>query len=93
MAELKFDHTKDSSFLEILGISEEDMKNINAKFASISAYIIKETPIKSQLVQKIAETFSYNELILATTYFMIDKTEQIVKENPMIALLGLFKEE
>ena len=92
MAELKFDHSKDFSFLEILDMSEQDMQDLNKKFASISSYIITETPSKSKLVEKIAETFSYNELLLATTFFMIDKTAQIIKENPMVALLGLLKD-
>jgi hypothetical protein len=92
MAELKFDHTKDVDFLKAVGLSEEDMKELTEKFSSISAYIIKETPVKSKLVEKIAETFSYNELVLATTYFLMDKTVEIVKSNPMVALLGLLKD-
>lgn len=91
MAELKFDHTKDSSLLEALGLSEEDMKDINKKFAQMSNYIITETPKQSELVQKVAETFSYNELLLAASFFMIDKTAQIVKENPILALLAALK--
>lgn len=97
MAELKFDHSKDFSFLEILDMSEQDMQDLNKKFASISSYIITETPSKSKLVEKIAETFSYNELLLATTFFVLDKTALIIKDNPMVtmlaALLQLKKED
>jgi hypothetical protein len=92
MAELKFDHNKDLDFLEILGMSENDMKSVNSKFASMSSFIISNSPKKSELVQKIAETFSYNELILATTFFVLDKTTQIMKENPMVALLAVLKD-
>jgi hypothetical protein len=92
MAELKFDHSKDLDFLEILGISENDMQDLNKKFASMSSFIISSSPKKSELIQKIAETFSYNELILATTFFVLDKTTQIVKENPMMALLAVLKD-
>jgi hypothetical protein len=88
MAELKFDHTKDADFLEALGMSDNDMKELNMKFASMSHFIITKTPKKSELIEEIAKTFSYNELILASTFFVIDKTAQIVKENPMVALLG-----
>jgi hypothetical protein len=92
MAELKFDHSKDLDFLEALGLSENDMKDLNKKFASMSSFIISSSPKKSELIQKIAETFSYNELILATTFFVLDKTTQIVKENPMVALLAVLKD-
>lgn len=88
MAELKFDHTKDVDFLEALGLSEQDMVELNMKFAKMSHFIITKTPKKSELIEEIAKTFSYNELILACTFFVMDKTAQIVQENPMVALLG-----
>lgn len=88
MAELKFDHTKEADFLEALGLSENDMQDINKKFASMSSFIITDQPKKSELVEKIAQTFSYNELLLATTFFVIDKTALIVKDNPMVAMLA-----
>jgi hypothetical protein len=68
------------------------MQDVNKKFASMSSFIISSSPKKSELVQKIAETFSYNELILATTFFVLDKTTQIMKENPMVALLAVLKD-
>jgi hypothetical protein len=92
MAELKFDHSKDEDFLEALGLSDNDMQKLNKKFASMSSFIISSSPKKSELIEKIAETFSYNELILATTFFVLDKTTQIVKENPMVALLAILKD-
>jgi hypothetical protein len=91
MAELKFDHSKDTDFLETLGISEDDLKEVNMKFASMSHFIITKEPKKSELIEKIAETFSYNELLLATTFFVIDKTAQIVQDNPMVGLLAMIK--
>lgn len=89
MAELKFDHTKDDAdFLESLGLGEKDMHEMNVKLAQMSQFILTKTPKKSELVEKIAQTFSYNELLLATTFFVIDKTALIVKENPMVAMLA-----
>jgi hypothetical protein len=88
MAELKFDHTKDADFLETLGMSEEDLKELNTKFALMSKIILTQEPKKSELIEKIAETFSYNELILACTFFVLDKTTQMVKDNPMLSLLA-----
>jgi hypothetical protein len=88
MTELKFDHTKDADFLEILGMSEKDMKDLNKKFASMSSFIVSNSPKKSELIEKIAETFSYNELLLGTALFVVERTAQIVQENPMVALLG-----
>lgn len=96
MAELKFDHTKDLDLLESLGLSENDLQELNVKFASMSHFILTKEPKKSEIVEKIAQTFSYNELILATTFFVIDKTALIVKENPMVAMLAAlsqFKKE
>lgn len=93
MAELKFDHTKDdTNFLEALGLSESDLQGLNKKFASISSFIIANQPKKSEVVEKIAQTFSYNELVLATTFFTIDKTADILKQNPMMALLAVLKD-
>ena len=89
MAELKFDHTKeDENFLEALGLSESDLKELNIKLTKMSQFIITKTPKKSELVEKIAQTFSYNELVLTTTFFIIDKTADILKQNPMMALLA-----
>jgi hypothetical protein len=92
MAELNFDHSKDADFLEALGLSDNDMQELNKKFASMSSLIITKQPKKSELIEEIAKTFSYNELILATTFFVLDKTTQIVKDNPMVALLAIMKE-
>lgn len=92
MAELKFDHTKDADFLEALGLSENDLQDINKKFASMSQFIIADQPKKSELVERIAQTFSYNELVLATTFFVIDKTADILKQNPIMALLAVLKD-
>lgn len=92
MAELKFDHTKDADFLEVLGLSENDLQDINKKFASMSEFIIADQPKKSELVERIAQTFSYNELVLATTFFVIDKTADILKQNPIMALLAVLKD-
>ena len=64
MAELNFDHTKDLDFLTALGISDEDFKDLNKKFAEMSSHLIMKQPKKSALVQKIAESFSYNELLV-----------------------------
>lgn len=89
MAELKFDHTKeDASFLESLGLEENDLQELNVKFASISKFILTKEPKKSELVEKIAQTFSYNELLLATTFFLMDKTALIVQENPILGMLA-----
>lgn len=92
MAQLNFDHTKDIDFLETLGLSEEDMQELTKKFASISRFIITDQPKKSELVEKIVQTFSYNELVLTTTFFLIDKTAEILKQNPMVALLKVLKD-
>ncbi len=89
MAELKFDHTKDLDFLEALGMSEKDLQELNMKFAKMSHLIITKSPKKSELIEEIAKTFSYNELLFACTFFVIDKTTEIIKDNPMVALLGV----
>lgn len=92
MAELNFDHSKELDFLEALGISEEDFKVLNKKFAEMSSHLIMNQPKKSELVQKIAETFSYNELLFACTLSIVDKTVKIVEDNPQVIALMLMKE-
>lgn len=92
MAELKFDHTKDVDFLEVLGMSEDDMKELNMKFARLSKFIITREHKKSEIIEEIAKTFSYNELLLATTFFLVDKTAQIMEDNPVIALLSILSD-
>lgn len=87
MAELKFDHTKDANFLESLGLEEKDMQEINVKLAQMSEFILIKSPKKSELVEKIAQTFSYKELLLVTTFFVIDKTDTIIKDNPILTML------
>ena len=93
MAELKFDHSKDLDFAETLGFSKEDVKEVNMKFAKISHFIVTKNPLKeSELIEEVAKTFSYNELLFATTIFITEKTAEIVKGNPMIAMLAALKE-
>ena len=93
MAELKFDHTKgDENFLEAVGLSESDLKELNIKLTEMSQFIITKTPKKSELVEKIAQTFSYNELVLTTTFFIRDKTADFLKQNPMMAMLAVLKD-
>lgn len=92
MAELKFNHSKDLNFAETLGFSKEDVKEVNMKFAKISHFIVTKDPLKeSELVEEITKTFSYNELLFATTIFITEKTAEIVKGNPKILMLAALR--
>lgn len=92
MAELKFDHTQ-SDTTKALGFTDSDLECLKEKLANLSKYAILEQPKQSQVSQKIAETFSYNELIVIATMFVVDKTLEIVKDNPLVAILGLLKDK
>jgi hypothetical protein len=92
MTELKFDHTKKET-LEAIGLTDNDLECLNHKLANLSKFIILEQPKQSQVSQRIAETFNYNELIVIATMFVTDKTLEMVKNNPLVALLGLLKDK
>jgi hypothetical protein len=92
MTELVFDHTQ-SDTTKALGLTDNDIESLNHKLANLSKFIILEQPKQSQVSQRIAETFSYNELIVIATMFVTDKTLEMVKDNPLVALLGLLKDK
>jgi hypothetical protein len=92
MAELVFDHTKKET-LEAIGFTENDLENLNHKLANTSKFIILRQPKQSEVSQRIAETFSYNELILIATMFVTDKTLEMLKDKPVLALSILLKDE
>lgn len=78
-----FDHSKES-FVEALGFDLNDMHSINVKLADISKHIIMTTCKQSELCEKIASTFSYNELLFVATLYVTEKTANIVEENPAL---------
>ena len=92
MAELKFDHTQ-SDTTKALGFTENDLDCLTEKLAKLSKYAILEGPKQSEIGQKIAETFSYNELIIVSTMFVLEKTLLMVKDNPLVGILGLLKDK
>ena len=92
MAELKFDHTQ-SDTTRALGLTENDLECLTEKLAKLSKYAILEQPKQSMIGQKIAETFSYNELIIVSTMFVIEKTLDMVRDNPLVSVLGLLKDK
>jgi len=85
-----FDHSK-KSFVDALGFDPKDIAEMNSKLADISKVMLLEQPEQSELCQKIAETFSYNELLLLTTLYVVDKTAQIIDENPILVKILLLE--
>ena len=90
MAQIVFDHTKEET-LEAIGFTSNDLESLNHKLANISKLIILEQPKQSKVTQRIAETFSYNELLIIATMFITDKTLDMVKNNPLLAIAELLK--
>jgi hypothetical protein len=91
MAQIVFDHTKEET-LEAIGFTKDDLESLNHKLANISKLIILEQPKQSVVIQKIAETFSYKELLVVATMFVVDKTLDMVKNNPLLAIVELLKD-
>lgn len=85
-----FDHSKEN-FVDSLGFDPKDIAEMNNKLADISRVMLLEQPQQSELCQKIAETFSYNELLLLTTLYVVDKTAQIIEENPILVKILLLE--
>lgn len=92
MTELIFDHTQ-SDTTKALGLTDNDIECLNQKLANTSKFIILDQPKQSEVSQRIAEKFSYNELIVIATMFVTDKTLEMLKDNPLVALLGLLKDK
>lgn len=91
-----FDHSKES-FVKALGFDDKDFAELNSKLAKTSQIMLLEQPQQSVLCEHIAKNFSYNELLLIATLFVVDKTAKIIEENPqllaMVALREIFKGE
>jgi hypothetical protein len=89
-----FDHSKES-FVESLGFDPKDFAELNSKLARTSQVMLIEQPQQSVLCEHIAKNFSYNELLLIATLFVVDKTVQIINDHPqllgMIALREILK--
>ena len=78
-----FDHSKES-LDEALGFDSKDIHDINVKLADISKHMIMTTCKQSELCERIASTFSYNELLFIATLYVTQKTADIVEENPLL---------
>lgn len=91
-----FNHDKEC-FRESLGFDKNDIEEMNKKLAKTSQIMLLDQPKQSELCEHIAKEFSYNELLLMSTMYIVDRTAQIIGENPqMLALIALqkfFKEE
>jgi len=89
MADIKFDHTKDSLF-EAMGFSEDYLQEHAEKCSAISMKIISGKIEKtSSIAEEIVNTFSYNDLVYISTMFVGSETERILKDNPMMAMLAM----
>ena len=91
MAQIVFDHTKEET-LEAIGFTSNDLESLNHKLANVSKLIILEQPKQSKVTERIAEIFSYNELLVIATMFITDKTLDMVKNNPLLAIVELLKD-
>lgn len=93
---LEFNHSK-KTMLESIGYTEKDLEDFNEKLSEISKYIILNPDLKiSQISELIANTFSYTELILIATMQIIEKTNDMVNNNPILSLakiINKFKQE
>ncbi len=82
-----FDHTR-STVAEAMGFSEEQISELNDRLREMTKDIITSSPKVSELAEKIAQTFSYNELLLLTSRHIVQKAA----ETSIRELLGIVKE-
>lgn len=94
---LKFDHSKDDLF-EATGFTEEQTTTFNKKRASVTQRIMVDGITQSQVTEIIMNDFTPEELVIATTFYIIDTTNQII-ESPiggmimsMSGIMKMFKE-
>lgn len=90
MSETKFDHSKKDLF-EALGLGQAEREALAEKQAVISTKVITgEIKKNSEIAEEIQKTFSYNELIIAATNNLEDKTKKALLQNPEIFLAAIF---
>lgn len=85
-----FDHTK-KTFTEAVGFDNQDLKDLSEKLATITKDVLMKEPRISELTEIIANTLSYNDLLIIATTHVIDKTKEIVANHPQILLAGVLK--
>ena len=78
---LKFDHSKDDLF-EATGFTEEQTTTFNKKRVSITQKIMTDQITQSQVTEIIMNDFTPEELVIATAFYIIDTTNQII-ESPI----------
>lgn len=70
---MEFNHDK-NSLAEALGISEKHLDEITTKLSTLALDVIKSDGFKpSHLAEKIANEFSYSELIFVATQYLMEK--------------------
>lgn len=89
--ETTFDHTK-TSLKEAMRFDDNDMHQIHSKLADMSRYILRTSCPQGELCEEIAKIFSYNELLFITTLFVMEKTGDIVGQNPQLIAMMHLKE-
>lgn len=86
-----FDHNK-KCFTEAMGLDDKDMDQTNSKLADMSQFIVHKGPKISELTEEIAKVFSYNELLILSTLYVIEKTNTILIKHPDILVSSKLKE-
>lgn len=86
-----FDHNKDC-FMESMGFNFKDLEETTGKLADMSRFIIDNEPKISELTEEIAKTFSYNELLILSTLYVVEKTNKILTKHPELLLRSKIKD-
>jgi hypothetical protein len=86
-----FDHNKEC-FMESMGFSSKDIEKTSGKLADMSRFIIENGPKTSELTEEIAKMFSYNELLILSTLYLVEKTNKILTEHPELLLRSKIKD-
>jgi hypothetical protein len=73
---------KTQTFAEALGFTPEQVEQLSDKCSDISAqYCIGCISLKSEVSQILKEKFSYNELLMLSTEYILMVTNKLIEKN------------
>ena len=98
MSEIKFDYSK-KTFEESLGFNDEESLGFNdedsidliKKQANLSTKIVTndlDGNTITHVSEEIAKIFSYNELLIMSTYYLLEKTKKTLEADPFLMFMA-----
>lgn len=93
MSEFKIDHSKDT-LIGSLGFSDKELEELSEKCANISFKLLTgEYSNLSKMVEEIAQTFSYRELLYKNSILVLHTTKDALDSKLVIELNKMFNDK